>query len=661
MDITDECQLLGGKCFWKNTTGADVVFRVQSSSHQDRVWPFAAGCRSSKMTPGYVDLTNPDATRCFIEYTHDRYKQYIGAEFGRTVRGVFTDEPGFMWQAYPVSDHLIAGLARKYGPDVPRLLYLLFAENDGRAAAFRRDYYEVLHRLMIDSFLSVNIQWCEANNLLFTGHINGEESLACNLNDGETLPRLRGFGIPGVDLIWITVRMFWPDFDTLCATIANITHFSGKERMLCETYTLSTWSLTMQHMRRVASRLLPSGVNMMQYMGCHYTFAGIKTTHAGPDNGVYNVLFPYYHIFSDYGSRLSGLSAETVPQAKVAVLQPLTAGYEHTVNYEYPEREGHAHISRSHFKQIMNTYDSVINSLSRHNIGFELLYESQLLEDGVSVCDGKLCVPNPAPIRETAAPNTYEVVILPMARCTQGKTRKLLEQFVREGGRLILAGDVPAWDIDDFVPYNLGDLAAAAEEAAALRRGEWAQKQTRCLFPAPGVQVILSNELGLAESGFRDAVKAGIAAAGVVDDLEVEAPEGIFSIRRRDAEGVRYFFLTNNRTEPASAQVRVRTGQPSLLLDVENSTVIRSLEAADCLTLPPCVCQVIVSAPQEQLDQFLAAFPPAPVYAKAEDIPLASFSFRACGPNTRRLDFGLYKDAAALSGADGQTIWNTVS
>lgn len=661
IDVTDACRIIGSKCFWKNTTGAEVVLHVQSSKHHDRVWPFAVGCRSSHATPGYVDLTNAAATRCFIQYTHERYRAFLGEEFGRTVLGVFTDEPGFMWKCYPVSDALIAGLAAIYGSATPRLLHLLLKENGERAIAFRRDYYAVLHRLMLENFLAVTSRWCEANHLLFTGHLNGEESLLTNLNDGETLPRLRSFGVPGVDLIWITVRMFWPDFNTLCATIANVSHFSGKERLLCETFTLSTWSLTMQHMRRVASRIVASGVNMLQFMGCHYSFAGIKTSHPGPDNGVHNVLFPYYHLFNDYVARLSCLSAATVPYAKVMVLQPLTAAYEHGVQYEYPAGAGHAHISRSHVAQVADSLNGVVNALTKRHIGFEMLYESQLLEDGVYVRDGRLCVPNPAPLGASAVPNAYAVVVLPMARYTRGRTRQLLEQFVREGGHLILVGDVPLKDIDDFVPYALGDLAEVAGVAAALRRGEWAGKRTVRLAPAPGVQAVVSNQLEITEDGFSDALAACVAATGIVPDIEIRAPYGVFSIQRRDAAGVDYFLITSNLTDPAQVEVRVNTGKPCLWLDVENSQVVCTFEREARLALPPCVCRVVVSADETALASFRSAFPSAPTYTREEPLPLAAFRFTALAPNALRLDFQRYQDSRALADASDAARWSALA
>ena len=40
-----------------------------------------------------TDLMNPLATRKFLSLVHERYWEAAGEEFGRTIRGIFTDEP----------------------------------------------------------------------------------------------------------------------------------------------------------------------------------------------------------------------------------------------------------------------------------------------------------------------------------------------------------------------------------------------------------------------------------------------------------------------------------------------------------------------------------------------------------------------------------------
>ena len=44
----------------------------------------------------YSDNLNPDAVKAFIETTYEAYKREVGEEFGKTIPGIFTDEPNFL-------------------------------------------------------------------------------------------------------------------------------------------------------------------------------------------------------------------------------------------------------------------------------------------------------------------------------------------------------------------------------------------------------------------------------------------------------------------------------------------------------------------------------------------------------------------------------------
>ena len=43
----------------------------------------------------YLDTCNPEAVRKFIEVTHEKYAREISGDFGKTVPGIFTDEPNY--------------------------------------------------------------------------------------------------------------------------------------------------------------------------------------------------------------------------------------------------------------------------------------------------------------------------------------------------------------------------------------------------------------------------------------------------------------------------------------------------------------------------------------------------------------------------------------
>ncbi len=55
----------------------------------------------------YVDLMNPKAVECFINCTHECYKEACGEYFGNEIPGIFTDEPCYLMEGHynvPVAD-----------------------------------------------------------------------------------------------------------------------------------------------------------------------------------------------------------------------------------------------------------------------------------------------------------------------------------------------------------------------------------------------------------------------------------------------------------------------------------------------------------------------------------------------------------------------------
>lgn len=659
-DITDECFVKGGKCYWKNATGQKVTVTVQTSVHFEGVFAFARGYYKSRQTSGSVDYTQIEATRCFIDYTHERYKEYIGDEFGTTVPGVFTDEPSNNICKYTISDSILEVLKENYGPDPQRYFYLLFREGND-AIAFRRDYYEALSSLFHKNFIRPIADWCENNGLLLTGHLNGEENSNFHIVNGEPLNVLKSFGVPGIDLIRITIRQNWPDFNTLMATAQNINHFSGKNRLLSETYTVSTWSLSMAFMRRMASRLIMHGVNMLQFMGSRYTFSGIKTVHAGPDNGVHNILFPYYHVLGDGVARLSALTAETVPNVKVMVLHPLTSFGEQRIanvlNIDFAE------FPDNHGEQVEATLNGVINSLSRLNIGYELIFESQLKDEGVCVKNGKICIPNPDVYSDIATENEYEMVILPMISGTHGYTRTILEKFVSEGGKLIFVNDAPSYNIDDFTPYNLLCPDEFRDASKKLQKNELAKGTTVRGRTDEGIFTILSNEVSPMGTAFCDAVSECMDEAGVEDSIDIDAAPDIYSTRRigigENGKRVWYFYLSNYSSQSGVANVRVNTGLPCLVLNTEGVCLEKTFISETSITIPGCGCRVIVSADEKTLETF-HTLPFTPDFSSEKEVPMESFNFKAMEPNTLRLDFDEYTDSGIFEKMSDEEIVKTL-
>ncbi|MCI0493188.1 MAG: hypothetical protein L0Z07_09655, partial [Planctomycetes bacterium] len=118
----------------------------------------------------YVDLLRPGVTEKFIEITLDAYQREIGKHFGGRVPGVFTDEPhlapagGLHW-----SEQLRADFQTRWGYDLAEHLPSL-VRPIGDWKRIRHNYQQLLLELFIDRWAKPCYEFCEKNNLEFTGH-----------------------------------------------------------------------------------------------------------------------------------------------------------------------------------------------------------------------------------------------------------------------------------------------------------------------------------------------------------------------------------------------------------------------------------------------------------------------------------------------------------
>ena len=55
----------------------------------------------------YLDTLNKDATEYYISTTHEKYKKYCGERLGKSIQGIFTDEPhrGALMSGFSVPNH----------------------------------------------------------------------------------------------------------------------------------------------------------------------------------------------------------------------------------------------------------------------------------------------------------------------------------------------------------------------------------------------------------------------------------------------------------------------------------------------------------------------------------------------------------------------------
>src|SRR5574344_1746516 len=210
------------------------------------------------------DLFDAHSTRCFIEMTHELYQREFGSEFGKTIRGIFTDEP--FWCCVPgrekvrISDGIPTLLKEIYNVSFDDILPLLFAgAPDGiETEEARRKYMDVCSRLISKNYAAILSGWCERNHLDLEGHFDGEDKFFFHFRNGDFMRLLETFQVPGVDLIW---RQAYPgisdgNFARFASAVAIRNH---RPEALCECFNVYGYYLTPKIMNWVAKTLLQHG------------------------------------------------------------------------------------------------------------------------------------------------------------------------------------------------------------------------------------------------------------------------------------------------------------------------------------------------------------------------------------------------------------------
>jgi hypothetical protein len=121
----------------------------------------------------YVDLIHPGVTEKFLDVTMSGYERAIGPSFGRTVPGIFSDEPNIEppgpRDALRWTPDLFDQFRQRRGYDLVPLLPSLWMET-GDWKKVRHDYFSLLLDLFIERWSKPYFDYTEKHHLAWTGH-----------------------------------------------------------------------------------------------------------------------------------------------------------------------------------------------------------------------------------------------------------------------------------------------------------------------------------------------------------------------------------------------------------------------------------------------------------------------------------------------------------
>lgn len=219
--------------------------------------------------PNRPNVLNPEAVQSFLRSTHEKYAEHFGALFGGLIKGIFTDEPSFLYIRHgeaPEEERLriphYPGLEEDYaaltGNNLEKdLFYCLRNKCDPFWQPFVRQLLGVRFR---KAFMQPVRDWCTAHNLLLTGHLMCESSLGGALgSSGRPLEITDTLSMPGMDEIF-TRRFNW-NMEWL--TLGSVEHGIRKNGNggLAELFALGPCDMPLARMKKMIRLVSLFGVD----------------------------------------------------------------------------------------------------------------------------------------------------------------------------------------------------------------------------------------------------------------------------------------------------------------------------------------------------------------------------------------------------------------
>ena len=405
----------------------------------------------------YVDLLYQGVTQKFMDITMKGYEKYNREEFGKTLMGIFTDEPNLEAAMGPKTSFrwtpdLFPEFQKRWGYDLKVNLPSLVDEI-GNWKKVRHDYYTTLLEMFVDRWAKPWGNYCEQNNLLWTGHYwehgwprptDGSDEASFYIHHQQ----------PAVDMLG---NEYVPNgqggqFGNTRAIreLHSAANQGGHTRMMSETYGGAGWEITFANFKRLADWEMVLGVNFVNQHLSYYTIKGVRKFDYPPSFTYHEPWWTNYKQMGDYLGRVS-LAMSTGDQInKVLVLQPNTSAW------MYFSRK----IKNLAIDTIQHDFKKFAFDLERNHFEYDLGSENVLRNIG-SVKGSQLIVGQRA----------YDLVVIPQTMRNLDKgTFDLLKKFLRLGGKVLsFTKDFPLLDgaettvINDFIGKYKSQVIFAAD------------------------------------------------------------------------------------------------------------------------------------------------------------------------------------------------------
>jgi hypothetical protein len=386
----------------------------------------------------YLDTLNEKAVGEFIKVTHEAYREKIGKHFGDRVPGIFTDEPSYGLTLPDLNIgnekraiYLLSWTAalpeifrKRYGYDILEHLPELFFDVKGiEMSKARYHYYDCATQTFVDAFSRQIGDWCDKNNMMFTGHVLEEDTLSSQTaRVGSCMRFYEYMQAPGMDLL----TEYWRIYD-VAKQVSSAARQFGRKWRLTETYGCTGWDFNFAGHKALGDWQTALGINLRCQHLAWYTMEG-EAKRDYPASIFYQS--PWWQEYSkveDYFGRINSIMTDGSEVRDVLVVHPNESMWTMPRIGWRENRDAYHKKVSDYDKMLVELRDSLLDE----NIDFDY-GDEEIMSRHATVKKGILNV----------GQAEYKVVVVPPLKTMRSTTLSLLKEFKASGGTVIFAGKV---------------------------------------------------------------------------------------------------------------------------------------------------------------------------------------------------------------------------
>ncbi len=410
----------------------------------------------------WVDLMNPQMVQAFIDCS---FKPYVDRFQGQPhAMGIFSDEPQISAQdrGYP-HDGMVSYspvmekiFQEKWGYALRPVLPSLF-DTVGDWKKVRLDYYRTLAYCMEQAFSKPVGDYCAQHGLIWTGHYNSEDNPVGNmLNEGNLMQQLRHMQQPGIDALGLR-------YNTVhCGKVTtSVANQYGLRRRLSELFGISGHNMSFEDRMWITSWHTIMGINFMCPHLYLYSMKGSRKRDFPPTISHQQPYWGYNKLFEDFSARLCYFASTGKTRAEVCVLNPIESDYIAPTIDSARQQDGR--------------YERLLNALMGAHVNFDM-GDEQIISEIAMVRDGRFVIGEMA----------YPVVLLPEMTTIRASTLRLLDEFQKAGGSVMVCGNYPLLVDAQPNPEALATLKSYAPQITIEELNTQLRPATQPLFSISG-------------------------------------------------------------------------------------------------------------------------------------------------------------------------------